>query len=1190
MIVRKITRAMFGSATGLIITLTVALSLCVWFFGPFLSDWVPLDTISSRAITIASMWGFALFVILILWILRRRRDRKMSEEIAEISEEDEAEEYLASELGELKGKLADAMKKLRKSKLGRQHLYQLPWYIMIGPPGAGKTTAIVNSGLKFPLSDDMGKSAVGGVGGTRNCDWWFTNDAVLIDTAGRYTTQDSDAEADGGAWGGFLALLKKYRKRQPINGALVAISLSDLSMQDEQTQASHAHAVRRRLAELREKLGVRFPIYFLFTKADLIAGFSEFYDSLGKEEREQVWGFTYDLKQSRSGKDVLGGFDAEFDRLLSRLNEQSLERMQQETDHQRRSMIAGFPTQVASLKQVARDFMAEVFEETRFEKRPMLRGVYFTSGTQEGTPIDRLMMGMAQTFGIGRQAIGSGQGSGRSFFLRRLFETVMFPESGLVSADDKVERRYKWITRGSIAASVIAAIGLGTVWTRSFMGNQDLVSAANASVAQYQEAATAIPPSPIGDTDLPALVPALNILRDAPGNPTINEINPEGRLKWGLYQGEVLGAQAKQTYRAALNTHLLPRLILRLEEQIQVSLNNPEQLYEALKIYLMLGLQSPEIDSTLIKDWMTVDWSQSYPGTARAGMRADLSTHLKALIENPMEPVALNQNLIEQVQTILAQMPLAQRIYNGIVNSQKAKNLQMWRLSDAGGPAINRVFVRSSGRDLTEGVPGVYTYKGFNSFFLAEALGVARRMQKESWVLGPFGEAQQSDQALANLSRDVLGLYYDDYVEAYDKLLSDIDIIPLETISHAVEVINILQGSTSPIAKVLQGIADETRLTETRSTVNAGAEAIGEGLADVGSLELRSSLGVQEQILLDAILGGATASNGEPPPPPGGDVERRFGWLQQLVAGEDNQPSQLDDYVGVLATVYRELNKKVLGSSGASEEGSALALLGQTGDRLEGPLPRWSKQIVEGASGITAEGTRAQLNAKWQSQVLPFCEQALTDRYPFTARSRADVSIQDFSRVFAPNGLIDTFFTENLLKYVDTRARPWAWKQVNTAELGISPAVLQQMQYAAEIRDTFFAGGPEPTVSFELTPYALDSNAEAVAVEVGGQVVRYKHGDRVAPSALKWPGDVGIASVGMHPPAANSESGIVRDGPWAWFRLLSAAEVRNTNVPDRSRLIFNVGGRIAQFQLRAGSVLNPFSLPALTKFQCPKSL
>ena len=182
------------------------------------------------------------------------------------------DEVVTAELGELRDKMRAAIAKLKKSKGGRRVLYELPWYVMIGPPGAGKTTAIVNSGLQFPLAEDFGKSAIGGVGGTRNCDWWFTDNAVLIDTAGRYTTQESDADADNAAWLGFLNLLKKHRIRQPINGAMIAISLSDLSLQDETTQKGHALAVRRRLAELREKLGVRFPVYVLFTKADMIAG------------------------------------------------------------------------------------------------------------------------------------------------------------------------------------------------------------------------------------------------------------------------------------------------------------------------------------------------------------------------------------------------------------------------------------------------------------------------------------------------------------------------------------------------------------------------------------------------------------------------------------------------------------------------------------------------------------------------------------------------------------------------------------------------------------------------------------------------------------------------------------------------------------------------------------------------------
>ena len=54
----------------------------------------------------------------------------------------------------------------------------------------------------------MGQGAVAGVGGTRLCDWWFTENAVLIDTAGRYTTQDSDAAVDRAGWDAFLDLLK----------------------------------------------------------------------------------------------------------------------------------------------------------------------------------------------------------------------------------------------------------------------------------------------------------------------------------------------------------------------------------------------------------------------------------------------------------------------------------------------------------------------------------------------------------------------------------------------------------------------------------------------------------------------------------------------------------------------------------------------------------------------------------------------------------------------------------------------------------------------------------------------------------------------------------------------------------------------------------------------------------------------
>ncbi|OIQ33078.1 MAG: type VI secretion protein [Alphaproteobacteria bacterium MedPE-SWcel] len=1190
--IRRYILPLFRSIYTVLILLSLALSACIWFFAPFIGSdsWRPFDSILSRVVFIAILWVITLLSLLLIALLRARRDRRMTDEMAEAVDTVE-DDVIGEELLELKGKFKTALTELRKSKNGRKHLNQMPWYIMIGPPGAGKTTAIVNSGLQFPLADKLGKAAIGGVGGTRNCDWWFTNQAVLIDTAGRYTTQESDAESDNAAWLGFLGLLKRYRKRQPINGAIIAISLSDLSLQDEMTQKAHATAIRNRLAELRDRLGVRFPVYVVFTKADLIAGFQEFYDALGKEEREQVWGFTLPLVKSKTDADPITRFDEEFAGLLGQLNAQLLEKMQTESDPQRRALVAGFPSQVASVRGVAREFLKEVFQDNAFQKRQMLRGVYLASGTQEGTPIDRLMLGMAQTFGIGRQAIGSGKGTGRSYFLTRLFEGVMFPEAGLVSSDDKVERRYRWARRIAVAATVILTLAMGGIWVNSFLGNKQMIAEASDKVDQYQAAATALPASPVGDTDLVPVVAALNLLRDLPGNPVLTTPDPELSQTYGLYQGEVIGTQGAQTYRSALNRRFLPRLLVRLEEQISENMNNVDALYETLKIYLMLGLQGP-MNPDLVKEFLNRDWADvTYSGVVRQQLRADMNDHLTALLSQPMEEVVLNGDLIAQARGVLAEMPMSQRVYSGIINSRTATELPQWRLTDIGGPEITRVMVRSSGKPMAEGIEGIFTYNGFNDVFLSEAVSVSKRVQSEAWVLGDSGPEAASEAALLSLSRDVLDLYYNDFIGRYDDLLGDLDVIPLQSLNQAVDVTRVLSGASSPIENVLKAVAEETKLTETRSLVDTSA--LNDGLGQVANVEARSNLSIQGQILLEALMKTGPAQNGQPQLPPGGFVENRFSWLHQLVTGPEGQPTQLDGLMGLLLTVYQELNKMTIsGISSGGASSQALLQFQQAAGQFEGPMQRWAKQITVGSSGITSEGTRASINAAWQSDVLPFCSQALSNRYPFNRSARADVAMADFARLFSPGGLIDGFFNQHLAQYVDTGSNPWTFKATGAgADLGISQSVLNQMQFAAEIREAFFASGTAPLVAFQITPKALDPKAKEMILEIDGTTVEFNHKmGQPTPVAVTWPGSVGLARITLNPKRRDSENVLSKDGPWAWFRLLDAAEVRRTNAADRRRLNFTVGGRLALYELQAGSVVNPFALPAMAKFSCPKSM
>ena len=223
---------------------------------------------------------------------------------------------------------------------GGQYLYELPWYAFVGAPGSGKTTALMNAGLQFLLGD-AGKSAVQGVGGTRNCDWWFTQDAVLIDTAGRYATQESDREVDASAWDNFLALLKKTRPRQPLNGVLLTVNVQDMLQQGATERQEHAAKLRARLQELQTKLGVRAPVYVLVTKADLIGGFNETFEALGKEERDQVWGFTF--APDGAADDPLRDFAALYQGLQKRLVEQLRDRSEAERYVAQRAAIFAFP-------------------------------------------------------------------------------------------------------------------------------------------------------------------------------------------------------------------------------------------------------------------------------------------------------------------------------------------------------------------------------------------------------------------------------------------------------------------------------------------------------------------------------------------------------------------------------------------------------------------------------------------------------------------------------------------------------------------------------------------------------------------------------------------------------------------------------------------------------------------------------
>jgi type VI secretion system protein ImpL len=1141
---------------------TAIVALLVWFFAPLveaLEGWQP------RLAIVLALLAIWLASNLLLALLRRGRERSFEANVTARGPArpgDDADEEAAA----LRERMSTALTLLKKVHGSRANLYEQPWYAIIGPPGAGKTTALLNSGLKFPLAEKLGHGAVGGVGGTRLCDWWFTENAVLIDTAGRYTTQDSNATVDRAGWHAFLDVLRRTRPRQPLNGVIVAIALSEIAEAPSKERTAHAREIRSRIKELESRLGVRMPVYALFTKADLIAGFTEFFDDLDREGRSQAWGVTFPLEKSDRG--TAERFPAEFQLLVERLNQRLFRRLQEESSVEGRALISSFPTQIATLEPALQAFLVEAFGGSQHDPAPVLRGVYFASGTQEGTPIDRLTGTLVRTFGLDRRrGSASAPDRGRSYFLGQLLSEVILGEAMLVSEPPGARARRTALRVAAFAVIAVAVLGAGGWLAFNRWTAERDVHQMSAALAGYESIARTTTFSPVDDSDLPRLLPLLDAARDlqkATGNA------PAATLAhFDFSQAVKLRSAADTVYRHALGYALLPRLIWRLEAQMRGSLANSFFLYEATRVYLMLGGQGP-LDPALVKEWMAYDWQAAHGGAHNAAVLAGLATHLDALLAQPLPAVTLDEALVARARTAFSNVPLAARVYSRLKPTLVAQALPPWRPSEALGRAGQQLFVRASGKKLSDGVPGYLTVDGFNKALLPAVPAAVREASGESWITGQGPAARLSDAEQRSLVNAVITLYANDYIKAWDELLQDLEVAPLRSVPQAAQDLFILGAPQSPMKELLTAMARQLAL--------AGAP---QAAAPAGTA-------------VAAVMAGAAPGQAAA----GSEVDEYFKPLRDLVAVTTGTP--IDQVLKRINDLQQQMAK--LAAAGPVTAAQTVASLGNeplVALRAEArkqpqPMGRWLQSIGEASTALRggAGGARQQVIAAYNGSSGPaaLCPLAVNGRFPFVAGSTLDTPVEDFAKLFAPGGLIDGFFNTQLRPFVDATGNPWKGQSADGVAPPVSAADIVQFQRAAVIRTMFFApGSTTVAVRFDVTPVSLDAGASRVSLELDGASVVHTQGAPPRSTEIIWPGPDRLQSVRLvfDPPPPGGTGVLAENGPWSMFRLFGRGTLAPASAPGRYTLTFTLGNRRAVFDLKPAAAINPFALAVLQDFRCP---
>lgn len=1169
----------------------LALSLLIWFVGPLIAVGEPriLESTIRRLVLVLLLLLFWASVEVIRIVLEKRRNRRMISELAAGGEEESLSRLEAQQIGE---RFTKALETLKSTKFGGRSggklLYQLPWYMFIGAPGSGKTTALVNCGLRFPLAEPGATaSAVGGIGGTRNCDWWFTDRAVLIDTAGRYTTQDSNANVDRKAWTTFLHLLRRNRPRQPISGILVTLSVSDLLSFAPDERQRYAQTVRQRVDELQKELGLQFPIYVLVTKCDLIAGFNEFFSTFDAEQREQVWGITFDLNvRKREAVNARDAFDREFAPLLSRVNEMLLARLQEERDPERRAVMYPFPQQFAAMAPLVSEFLAGAFSDSSFTDKALVRGVYFTSGTQQGAPIDRLLGSLSRSLDILSAATAAAPrpgfvGAAKSFFLTKLMSDVIFPEAGLAGFSEAREKRLQLLNWSMVAAACLVASVLIAAWTISYFDNRQALARAAESVRKAKSAVAQVgSPAP---ADLGMLVTALNTMQAVPLAVHDPVRQPSLRMSWGLYQGEKVEDQMTERYRTALQQGLLPRIALHLETIMAAPGMKPEAVYAALKAYLMMyesrRMSPPFFLATVGELWNSAGVEREVATAAREHLveLLQMTGNLQVARFHP-----LNEQLVAAARDRAASASLAERAYSLLRLSARDAGPGL-RLSEVVGPAGVGVLHRASGVSLSDPIDPLFTRAGYLKAVRPRIPElVAELAREESWVMGPRASGFGTGNA-KELESAVLQRFLADYRATWEGILRDVQVRRIDGVRTAMSVSQVLAQGDSPLKRLVAAAVEQTRLTSSSTgdvqavAATAATEEAKRKLRDAAATASSGLFGAQTGQVVGAAIPGVAV---DPMRAQEAAFEEQFAPLRRL-AGDGRSPGEVDAAIAVINEIFTELvamQQRMNSGQGIKEMPPGFLKAKAQADRFGQPVGGVIKALVAYAEQEATGGIRDGVKAAVGSAA-SMCQRAVPGKYPFARSSPQDAGVQDFVNVFKAGGDLDSYFSANLAQYVDKSGGMWRLKSSGEGAPAISPATLRQFQNAEAIRNAFLNGGAAPAVTVDV---AVVSGDGEVTLEYDGNVHRMRVG--MGSARLTWPARPGVRLSINGQPAASA------DGPWALFRLVDKGAVDPAATGDRLRVAYSgPGGARAQLEFRAGSAaFNPFRLRELEAFGCPR--
>jgi len=1079
-------------------------------------------------------------VAVIVILLRQLQKAKASDEIEKsvvMQADKDIERSVPGKQGEMKNLKAEflaAIERLKTSKRGgKAVLSTLPWYMVVGPSDAGKSVMLSHSGLQFALTDDRKRGrSVRGVGGTRSFEWWLTHEAVLLDMSGRMVG-GAGAFEDTGDWGEFLDVLRKQRPQKPLNGVIVVMPVDQIADRPDAQIEKQAGAIRDRIQEVIRHLGVVFPVYVVFTKCDLVAGFAEFFASLGETERDQPWGAT--LAVDRAGADAAEAlFDSEFAVLQSALADRRMARLPDVPDPLQRARAFAFPAQMERIRPGMRRFLRVLFAEDASEKdQPLFRGFYFAAGDVQGMPVDRVLEPAARAMGSTLGMATPPQLSPGAWFVHELLTGVVFEDAGLVTTSrGQVERQRmgRWLALGVMGIVLLAFLILFS--TLSCV-NGRLVG--DTKKAAQELDAHARPDAPLLDN--------LDALEDLRKNLAVVDSLKEHGAPWyrvlGGWSGNPLRDPALELYtKKALEVLVGPAYDGMQSELDTLTTHYSGEFADAYSTFRAWRLLAQPGRLTHDDAPLVSQVIERLVAPRMRSMGVDVRDHVNGRIDAQIDFLcthprylekqflpAPNPYLLGRSKSLLAQRWESASFYRSMID-------QVRKLTRPIGVAT----LTDNSRLLngTSEVPGPYTKDGYEKQVRARIAWWRSQMTRDDDLRDAFGGRTP------DLAGDLMNAYASDYAQQWVALLNgtrgaDAGGQP----ATVAENMRQLAADDSPIMPLLAGASDQLTFAEDPSSPLGRVQS---GFAMLHEFAKAPPGGSWGRAASSAMR-GLFKKNSDPLDRSGLASVRYLEQMknaQKAIADHAKPGADPTQYIGLFTSGSTNAVQVALGwidqqaasyASGPGREATVAVL----------KLP--IRMCIPGGGGLPGGGAGSGggiVPPRWNELVYTPFQRTLAGKYPF-ARTGPDASIADFTEFFRPGGTFWSYYESNMKALVKEDGTP-------AGQTPVRADIASYLRLAKAVRDGFFANPQQPNLAFSVRTSTASIEGPQVFVtrvhlDVDGQFTTYTNG---VPQwqPLTWPGPDPSAGATLRTETANGVVAETRTfpGPWGFFKLLDQAQ------------------------------------------------